>query len=378
VTSIAIYIHWPFCKSKCPYCDFNSHVRETVAYDDWLAAYLHELDHFAPLLDGKTVQSIFFGGGTPSLMPPRIAAAIIDALARLCTLPSGTEITLEANPTSVEIENFRGFRAAGINRISLGIQSLSARDLQFLGRTHDVAEAMHAIDLARSIFDRYSFDLIYARPGQSVAAWEEELHQALALADDHLSLYQLTIEKGTAFYGAHLKGDFIMPDETLAAELYETTQHIMNAAGLPAYEISNHAKPGGECRHNLAYWHYDDYLGIGPGAHSRIDHKALMMLHSPEGWLKSVETHGHGIQQHTALSACEIKEEMLLMGMRLTKGISRECFLRHTGSTPEDILPSAALKRLTEHGLIALDADGMRALPSGLPVLNAIISQLVN
>ena len=341
--------------------------------DDWQEAYLTELRHFAPMLKGKTITSVFFGGGTPSLMPPSLVASIIDSL----SLAESTEITLEANPTSVEAEKFRGFRAAGINRVSLGIQSLIAEDLKFLGRTHDVAEATKAIDLARTTFDRYSFDLIYARPGQTIAGWEKELAQALALAGDHLSLYQLTIEKGTAFYGSHLKGDFVMPEENLAAEFYEVTQQCMQEAGMPAYEISNHARPGQECRHNLAYWHYDDYLGIGPGAHSRMNHQAMMMIHHPEGWMQSVTEKGHGLQQRHDLTPQEITEEMLLMGLRLTEGISRERFLRHTGMQLEDGLPEKSLVTLQELGLVVVNEKGIRATNKGLPVLNSVIAELV-
>ncbi len=379
--SLALYIHWPFCKSKCPYCDFNSHVREQVDYAAWERAYRRELAHFAPYLAGKRVGSVFFGGGTPSLMPPAIVAAILDTLTAYADIAPGLEVTLEANPTSVEAEKFRQFRAAGINRVSLGVQSLVAEDLAFLGREHSAGEAMRAIHLAQDTFPRYSFDLIYARPGQTLAAWEKELNQALKLVDKHLSLYQLTIEKGTAFYGQHKAGSFQIPEEELAAEFFELTETIMEAAGLPAYEISNHAVPGEECRHNLAYWRYDDYLGIGPGAHSRLTlagkKTALMMLHQPEGWQKAVETQGHGLQQQEALTPDEHKEEMLLMGLRLKDGIPRSQFDRQLGKQPEQLFAAAILKLLQEEGLIGLDNHRLYATRKGMKLLNSVVREII-
>lgn len=378
---IALYIHWPFCKSKCPYCDFNSHVRERVDYKAWERAYVTELAYFAPIIRGRTVSSVFFGGGTPSLMPPAIAAAIIDSLANICHMPVDVEITLEANPTSVEAEKFKAFRQAGINRLSLGVQSLYAEDLAFLGREHSAGEAIRAIELARDIFPRYSFDLIYARPNQTLAAWEAELKQALTLAANHLSLYQLTIEKGTAFYGSHKAGSFIMPTEELGAEFFALTENIMEAAGLPAYEISNHASPGAECQHNMVYWRYRDYLGIGPGAHSRLRVEgvkmALMMQHNPENWLKSVEAQGQGLQQREALTVEECKEEMLLMGLRLHEGIPRARFMAITGQQPEALFAPEKLQLLAQEGLLVLDKERLYVTRKGMPLLNAIVKTLL-
>ncbi|MBL8665802.1 MAG: coproporphyrinogen III oxidase, partial [Candidatus Odyssella sp.] len=266
----ALYVHWPFCLSKCPYCDFNSHVRERVEEARWQRAYLAELERAAAETPGRVVTSVFFGGGTPSLMPPETAAAILARIRALWPVAPDAEITLEANPGAAEAARFRAFRAAGVNRLSIGVQALDDAALKFLGRRHVAAEALAAVERAAGIFPRYSFDLIYARPGQSVAAWREELARALRFAGDHLSVYQLTIEPGTAFHTAHARGDFALPDEDTAADLYEATRDLLGAAGLAAYEISNHARPGGESRHNLAYWRYADYAGIGPGAHGRL------------------------------------------------------------------------------------------------------------
>lgn len=380
--SFSLYIHWPFCKSKCPYCDFNSHVRESVDYSAWLNAYVTELRSFADQIAGQRINSIFFGGGTPSLMPASIVEAIIDEAARLYDLPDTTEITLEANPTSVEAERFKAFRAAGINRVSLGVQSLNAEDLRFLGREHNVQEALAAIELARSIFPRYSFDLIYARPHQTLAAWERELDEALALAGTHLSLYQLTIEKGTPFYSDHRKGVFAIPDEHNAADFFALTQDKMTAAGMPAYEISNHAAPGYECRHNLAYWYYEPYLGIGPGAHSRMPHpqggrEALMMIHHPENWLEAVKTHNRGIQSQEKLSDHELLEECLMMGLRLTEGITRDRFRAITGHELETIFPTTRTAPLIAEGLLTLDSTGIRATAKGQPLVNGIVVALL-
>ncbi len=285
----AVYVHWPFCKAKCPYCDFNSHVRAAIDQAAWQRALLAELDHYADRTPGRTVSSVFFGGGTPSLMAPATAAALIERIGQRWVLAGDAEITLEANPTSVEAERFRDFRAAGVNRASLGVQALDPAALTFLGRGHSVGEAIAAIALARRQFPRFSFDLIYARPGQEPAQWDAELKQALSLAGDHLSLYQLTIEKGTAFHTAHARGDFAIPDDDRAGMLYELTQLRLNEAGLPSYEISNHARPGGESRHNLVYWRYGDYVGIGPGAHGRLTlggaKVATRQLRLPETWL---------------------------------------------------------------------------------------------
>ena len=285
-----LYVHWPFCAAKCPYCDFNSHVRhQPVDQPRFVSAFLREMEEMRRLSGPKTVTSIFLGGGTPSLMDPATVGAILDGIARQWHVPDGIEITMEANPSSVEATRFRGYRAAGVNRASLGVQALNDPDLKFLGRLHDVEDALKAIRLAREIFPRMSFDLIYARPHQTVEAWEKELRQAISYAVDHLSLYQLTIEEGTAFFGLHKAGKFIVPDEEQAALLYEATQEITGSEGLPAYEVSNHARPGAESRHNLTYWRYGDYAGIGPGAHGRLtrgrDKLATATERNPEGWL---------------------------------------------------------------------------------------------
>lgn len=379
--SFSLYIHWPFCKSKCPYCDFNSHVREGVDKDAWLNAYLTELRYFTPYLQGKKVESVFFGGGTPSLMPPAIVDAILNELANLCDMPIGTEVTLEANPTSVEAGTFPAFKAAGVNRVSLGIQSLNAEDLRFLGREHSVTEALAALDHARNTFSRYSFDLIYALPGQSLQAWEKELKAALPYAGQHLSLYQLTIEKGTPFYSLHAKGGFALPTEEDAASFYTLTQDIMEAAGMPAYEISNHAAPGEECRHNMQYWRYGEYLGIGPGAHSRIrkDGKnyALMTIHQPENWLQSVAEKGHGIQTETVLMPEETLEEMLLMGLRLREGIRADSFPRILRKPLEECVPIAILHALQQEGLLNWDGQVLALTAKGMLLHNGVVGKLV-
>jgi oxygen-independent coproporphyrinogen-3 oxidase len=373
----ALYIHWPFCKSKCPYCDFNSHVASKVDYDRWKQAYLRELDYFAPELEGQEITSVFFGGGTPTLMPPGIAEAILKRI----NLKPGTEVTMEANPTSVEADTFDAFVQAGINRISLGVQSLREKDLKFLGREHSASEALNAIARAQKAVNRVSLDLIYARPGQTLEAWEAELKEALALGTTHISLYQLTIEKGTPFYSAHQKGEFVMPDDEVSADLYALTNDMLEQAGLPAYEVSNYAKPGHECRHNLAYWRYQEYLGIGPGAHSRISRSgrlsALMMWHRPEQWLETVAGKGAGIQTETALTPEEIKEELLMMGLRIPEGVSRQRFRALLSQEPEEVLNKQVLESLISNGLCILDAEGIRLTPQGRPLVNAVLKRLL-
>ena len=300
---LAVYIHWPFCRSKCPYCDFNSHVRERIDEAAWTSALIADLDHQAALAPEHEVVSVFFGGGTPSLMPPDTAGALIERIRRHWRVAEALEITLEANPNSAEAERFAGFAAAGVNRLSLGVQALDPQALKFLGRGHDRDEALAAIKLSQTLFKRTSFDLIYARPGQSLAAWQEELEEALALAGEHLSLYQLTIEPGTAFHTRAAKGELTIPDDDAAAALFEATQQRLAAHGLPAYEISNHARPGAECRHNLAYWRYEDYLGIGPGAHGRITRAgikhATRQRRLPEAWLAAIGKTGDATEETT-------------------------------------------------------------------------------
>jgi putative oxygen-independent coproporphyrinogen III oxidase len=376
----ALYIHWPFCKSKCPYCDFNSHVRDGIAQERWRQALLAELDHAAAETAGQRVTSIFFGGGTPSLMEPATVAALIDRAASRWSIDENIEVTLEANPTSVESSRFAALRQAGVNRLSLGVQALDDRALRFLGRGHDAAEALAAIALAERHFARYSFDLIYARPEQTLPQWQAELARAVALAGDHLSVYQLTIEAGTAFAAAHARGDWVLPEEELAGDLFEATQDALAKAGLAAYEISNHARPDGECRHNLTYWRYGDYVGIGPGAHGRVtvgaDKLATRHHRAPETWLTAVERQGHGMQEQIALNAAERADEMLMMGLRLAEGVGRARFRAETGIEIEAALDSGRLADLIAGGFLVQDAQGLRATAAGRQRLNAVLAAL--
>jgi oxygen-independent coproporphyrinogen-3 oxidase len=381
-----LYLHWPFCKSKCPYCDFNSHVRAAIDERRWRDALSRELDHYAAEIEAaggppRRLDSIFFGGGTPSLMHPDTVASLIERARRHWSFAPGIEITLEANPTSVEIARFRALAEAGVNRVSIGIQALDDESLKFLGRQHSAAEALDAFEAARTNFPRFTFDLIYARPGQTPAQWREELEAALARAGGHLSLYQLTIEPGTAFEGAVARGEFKLPDEATQAALYEITQELTEAAGLPAYEISNHARPGDESRHNLVYWRYGDYVGVGPGAHGRLTlggRKWAMRQHrAPEPWLAAVEREGHATRQRDEVRPKARLEEMVLMGLRLREGIARQRFLEETGSEPEALFESATLERLIAGGFLALDAAGLRATPEGRQRLNALLPALL-
>ena len=381
MSDLALYIHWPFCKSKCPYCDFNSHVRDGIEEERWRRALITELDHEAAAAPGRRVTSIFFGGGTPSLMAPSTVAALLDRAASRWTLADDVEITLEANPTSVEAARFAALRQAGVNRVSLGVQALEDQALRFLGRGHSAGEAVAAIGLARQHFPRYSFDLIYARPGQGLRDWMEELGQAIALAGDHLSVYQLTIEAGTAFATAAARGDWQLPDDAVAGDLFEATQEILGAAGLPAYEISNHARPGAECRHNLAYWRYADYVGIGPGAHGRMTEGAQKLatrrFRAPETWLAAVERKGHGIEESVPLSPEERREEMLMMGLRLARGIERAAFRRETGEDIAEAIDPARLADLVEGGFLTLDPNALSATAAGRQRLNAVLARLI-
>ncbi|HUH84114.1 MAG TPA: radical SAM family heme chaperone HemW [Stellaceae bacterium] len=378
---LALYIHWPFCKSKCPYCDFNSHVRAAIDETRWRNALLTELDQVAGETAGRRVASIFFGGGTPSLMMPETVAALIERAGRHWRFADGIEVTLEANPNSVEAARFAALAEAGVNRLSLGVQALDDRALRFLGRGHDAAEALAAIALARQHFRRFSFDLIYARPGQVPAEWENELGRALALAGDHLSLYQLTIEPGTAFATAAERGDIVLPDDEQQGALYEMTERRLAAAGLAAYEISNYARPGGESRHNLAYWRYDDYAGIGPGAHGRLtlgDAKiATRRKRAPESWLAAVEAEGDGTEERVALSPEERAREMLMMGLRLAEGVDRARFAGETGMTLEAVFDEEQVPHLVAGGFIIRDARGIRATPAGRQRLNAVLARLL-
>ncbi len=381
---LAVYVHWPFCESKCPYCNFNSHVRDSVDETRWRRALITELDHAARPLGGRTVTSVFFGGGTPSLMSPATAAALIERVTTLWTVAEGAEITLEANPSAAEAVRFEALHAAGVNRLSLGIQALDDAALQFLGRRHDLGEALEA---ARACFPRISFDLIYARPGQDREAWIAELDRALAHEAEHMSLYQLTIEEGTAFHTAHRRGEFRLPDEAEAARLFEATQARMAAAGLPAYEISNHARPGAECRHNLTYWQGGDYIGIGPGAHGRLSlsddpsrarrASAVRRIPGPEAWLAQVEGEGHGTREEFVLDQHQRIEELVLMGLRLTAGIARERIHRLTGMSLEEALPETRVGPLVAEGLLELDGTGLRTTPAGRLRLDAVIAYLL-
>jgi oxygen-independent coproporphyrinogen-3 oxidase len=374
----AVYVHWPFCLSKCPYCDFNSHVRHGgIDEARFLRAYEAEIAAFAAGVPGRTVSSVFFGGGTPSLMQPASVAAILDAVARHWTVAPDAEVTLEANPTSVEAARFRGFRAAGVNRVSLGVQSLDDNALRALGRLHTAQEALDAVAIARTVFERYSFDLIYARPGQSLDAWRQELRRAIDAAAEHLSLYQLTIEPETPFEALHAAGKLAIPDDAQARDLYDLTQEVCAAAGLPAYEISNHARPGAECRHNLVYWRYGEYAGVGPGAHGRLDadgeRRATATEKRPEAWLMRVESLGHGLTVDEPLMRSEQADEFLLMGLRLAEGIDPHRYARLAGR-PLDL---ARVSFLTGNGLVETMADGrLRVTRSGFPVLDAVVADL--
>jgi oxygen-independent coproporphyrinogen-3 oxidase len=376
-----LYVHWPFCLSKCPYCDFNSHVRESIDHARWRAALLAELDHYADETAGRALGSIFFGGGTPSLMEPATVTAVIDRAALRWQFADDIEITLEANPSSVEAARFTGYRAAGVNRVSLGVQSLDDAALKGLGRRHDAAEARTAVALAHRLFDRVSFDLIYTRPGQTPEAWRAELSEALAMAGEHLSLYQLTIEPNTAYESAFRQGRLVMPDEDSAAALYELTQELMEAAGRPAYEISNHARPGAESRHNLTYWRYGDYVGIGPGAHGRLtlggEKMATRQHRAPEAWLAAVETAGHATRTRETVAPQERAAEMLMMGLRLAEGVSRAAFRAETGMDLIEAVDGAALARLADVGYVTLDDTALRATSEGRQRLDAVLAALL-
>ena len=372
-----VYVHWPFCRAKCPYCDFNSHVRHGgIDEARFLSAYLSELEYFALLTPGRSVTSIFFGGGTPSLMLPQTVAAILEAIARHWIVQSDAEITLEANPTSVEAENFAGYRSPGVNRLSLGVQALDDRSLKSLGRQHTAEEALAALELAKQHFARVSFDLIYAREGQTAIEWEAELRRALDHAADHLSLYQLTIEEGTPFAARHATGSLRIPDGDQASELYGLTQALCEAAGLPAYEVSNHARPGSESRHNLLYWRGHDYAGVGPGAHSRITtggtKRAMSAIKSPEAWLTQVEASGRGFDSVETLSAADSADEYLLMGLRLSEGIDLARLAAIGGSSLDD----ARIRALEAEGLLARRDTRLAATPKGRLVLNRLILEL--
>ena len=378
---LALYVHWPFCLSKCPYCDFNSHVREQIDQDRWRRALLRDLDATAAETPGRTITSIFFGGGTPSLMDPATVAALIERAAQRWTLDPDVEITLEANPTSVEAGRLADYRAAGINRISLGVQALDDAALRFLGREHSADDALAAVDLAHRLFDRFSFDLIYGRPGQTVPDWRDELARALARAGDHLSLYQLTIEPGTAFYRRAGLGETLTSDDDAAAALYEMTQNMVSDAGLPAYEISNHARPGSECRHNLTYWRYQDYAGVGPGAHGRLTLDGrkwtTQRLRSPESWLDGIEDGSGAEEARTALEAEDRLAEMVMMGLRLAEGIPIARLEEETEKPVDAWIDPARRQPLIEGGFLDPDPGRLRVTAEGRQRLDAVIGRLL-
>jgi len=373
-----VYVHWPFCAAKCPYCDFNSHVRAAVDQARWCRALVAEIAAAAADTPGRSVGTVFFGGGTPSLMPPETVAAALDAIGRGWRLAEGSEVTLEANPTSVEAGRFRGYRDAGVNRLSLGVQALDDADLRALGRRHDVAEAVRAFEVARAIFPRVSFDLIYARQGQTPAGWRRELGLALAMAVDHLSLYQLTIEPGTRFGDLAARGRLRgLPAAAAGAEMFRATQEICDRAGLPGYEVSNHARPGGESRHNLVYWRYGDYAGIGPGAHGRLTvggtRRATEAIRVPEAWLAAVEAGSGRVASRTAVTPGEQAVEMAIMGLRLAEGIDPGRYAALAGEP----VPELRIAELADLGLVARDHGRLRVTAKGRPLLDAVLRRLL-
>ena len=374
---LALYIHWPFCVSKCPYCDFNSHVRDGVDQTAWRAALLQDLAHEAGQLPGRKLTSIFFGGGTPSLMPPDTVAALIDAATSHWHCADDVEITLEANPSSVEAARFHDIASAGVNRVSLGIQALDDAALRWLGRAHDVGEGLAALDTAQRSFERVSFDLIYARAGQTPDAWAAELKQALAFGTEHLSLYQLTIEPGTQFAARFARGELATIEPDLAADLFEATRASTAAAGLPAYEISNHARPGAESRHNLTYWRYGSYAGIGPGAHGRRNGMATVRRKKPENWLARVTVNGHGIEQEDELTPEERAQEALLMGLRLGEGIDLTHVAEKSGIVVDRLINLSAAHRLAEQGFLVRTHNRLSVTEAGMLLLDAILAEIV-
>ena len=374
---MGIYIHWPFCEKKCPYCDFNSHIRDNINHLKWLKAYLNELRYYASETSERVISSVFFGGGTPSLMKPSVIEKILDEIQSLWHCSKDMEVTAEANPSSSETQLFKDFRGAGINRLSIGVQSLNNQSLMFLGRLHNADDARKAIKTATKIFPRISFDLIYALPGQTPITWKKELASAIKIAEGHLSLYQLTIEPGTEFHKKRIKA----ANEDISAALYELTQEIMDNAGLPAYEISNHAKKGQESRHNLIYWRGGDYLGIGPGAHGRITHAyKTEMMHNyrePEIWLNLAITKKYGQQKRTALSKEERRNELVLMGLRLIEGISLDHFNSLTNQHLTKIIDENRINALADQGYLTLNNTVLKTTVAGRQRLNAVLTYLL-
>ncbi|MEE2654979.1 MAG: radical SAM family heme chaperone HemW [Pseudomonadota bacterium] len=379
---LALYVHWPFCLSRCPYCDFNAHVRPSVDQEAWRNALISEIKYWSKKSPGRILKSIFFGGGTPTLMLPWIASDIIQEASKHWSFSSDIEITVEANPTSIEIERFKELGVAGVNRISIGVQALDNNALKFLGREHDHALAVSAIKTAEKVFPRYSFDLIYGRPGQNINDWSSELREALNLVGDHISLYQLTIEKGTPFHSETRAGKLVPLDENTSAALFDITQEICDQHRLPAYEVSNHALPGAECRHNLTYWMGGDYIGIGPGAHGRVTINQTVyeteQIPGPEAWLATVERRGHATRKESQIKSDSRIEEIFMMGLRLINGISRINFTNQTGLELEDALDPKRLRRLLIEDYLILDSKGLRATKKGLLRLNAVLSALLS
>ena len=374
---LSLYIHWPFCTSKCPYCDFNSHVSASIDAHEWFNAYKQELQFFKQWLPERKIKTIFFGGGTPSLMPPWLVEDVLSEIAKLWPV-GDVEITLEANPGSVELAKLQAFKSAGVNRLSMGVQSLRDESLRFLGRLHNREEAIKAIELVSNTFERYSFDLIYARPEQSLEDWREELSEALTYTHDHISAYQLIIEPGTAFYTKYQRGEFKLPDEDLSADMYDLTKDMLLEKGLLAYEVSNYAKPGSESQHNLVYWRYEDYVGIGPGAHGRIyDNgikKAIKNVRAPKLWLEAVAEKEQGVQEIVNLNHGEIAQEIIIMGLRLAEGIS----LRNDyGIELFDYLKPEAISKFKEAGLLSIDNNWLKLNFEGRKILNYIVAELL-
>lgn len=376
-----IYVHWPFCKAKCPYCDFNSHVSESIDHDRWAKAYQQEMGYIASMTEGRQVTSVFFGGGTPSLMKPHTVETILTHIHDKWDIASDVEITLEANPTSIEAQKFSDFNAAGINRVSVGVQSLRNDDLKFLGREHSAEEALEALKIANDNFDRVSFDLIYARPEQTIENWKKELTEAVNHAKGHLSLYQLTIEQGTPFYTQHARGDFRIPEQDQAGEFYEVTQDMLETAGLPAYEISNHAAAGQESSHNLTYWKYGDYAGIGPGAHGRLtvdDQKKATRTHrAPDIWLEKVDQAGHGYHPFEEVNDNERFTEMMMMGLRLKEGVVLEDIKQETGKEWREALQEEKVKKLCDENLLIVTNTHIKPTKEGMQRLNALLGYLL-
>jgi oxygen-independent coproporphyrinogen-3 oxidase len=374
---LALYVHWPFCVSKCPYCDFNSHVRAEINEVAWRDALLADLAHEAALTPGRPLGSIFFGGGTPSLMAPATVAAVLEAAERHWGFAPDIEITLEANPSSVEAAHFHALASAGVNRVSLGLQALDEEVLRFLGRAHGLAESLAALDTAQAAFARVSIDLIYARPDQSEAQWQAELRRAIGFGTEHLSLYQLTIEPGTRFAALAARGALPTIDTDEAARLFELTRAVTAEAGIPAYEISNHARPEAESRHNLAYWRYRDYVGVGPGAHGRRNHCASFRRKKPENWLDAVTRNGHGIESEEPLDAATRAEEALLMGLRLDEGVDLASIAAGTGLAIDVIIDARAIDRLAGHELLVRNGNHLRVCEPGMLLLDGILPEIV-